>query len=74
MRSVVEIQRAHDLLHGIVRGEAPNPMRPADSEVVRVALDCLCWVLEHEDNLAFAENLGNIEHELAMRGYVLDSR
>ncbi len=71
MMPFLEVQRAHDLLHAQVTGEAPRVIDADDRLHVKAALDALCWVLEHAHNAAFRNNLAAIEKELAERGYVL---
>ena len=74
MRSQDELQRAHDLLHGIVLGEVPVGVPEADRPILVASLDVLCWALRHDHNPAFAENLATFEEELARLGYVLEKR
>ncbi len=71
MKSEREIQRAHDLLTGIVLGEVPVKFSPDVQEGVIAALDALCWVLGHEHNQSFAGNLAEIEKALEQAGWVL---
>lgn len=73
MRSQQEIQKAHDLLGGVILGEVPWPMK-AESErnCLRACASCLCWVLEHDHNLEFPEWLKLIEAELFKLGYRLE--
>jgi hypothetical protein len=71
MMPFLEVQRAHDLLHGQVTGEAPRVIEADDRLAAHSALDALCWVLQHTHNGAFARNLAAIEKELAGQGYVL---
>jgi hypothetical protein len=73
MKTELEIQRAHDLLIGIVIGEAPNPFKPGsiEQECLTVACDVLCWVLGHDHNIQFQGNLDKIENWLKQYGVVL---
>lgn len=76
MRPELEIQRAHDILTAVVLGEVPaRPTGPAQEQILKAALDALCWVLEHdktdEKNHAFADNLRFIEEGLTARGFHL---
>lgn len=74
MRSQDEIQRAHDLLLGIILREIPRPKSALlGVELSRLA-SVLCWVLGHEDNTAFCELLENLERELEAMGFVLEKR
>jgi hypothetical protein len=69
IRKESEIQAAHDRLTAIVLGEVP--IWTANTESVTAALDVLCWVLGHDHNQTFAENLRTIDDTLAERGFVL---
>jgi hypothetical protein len=71
MMPFLEVQRAHDLLHGQVTGEVPRVIEAHDRLPAKGALDVLCWMLGHTHNGAFARNLVAIEKELGERGYVL---
>jgi hypothetical protein len=72
IRKESEIQDAHDRLAGIVLGEAPWPFPPdASNDTVIAALDVLCWVLNHEHNQSFANNLIEIDAVLRQQGFVL---
>ncbi len=64
-----EIQAAHDRLTAIALGEVPTPFE--DSPQITLALDVLCWVLKHDYNQSFAQNLAAIDAFLAERGLVL---
>jgi len=73
MKTRREIQRAHDLLTGIILGEAPNPFEenPQAIETLQEWASVLCWVLGHDHNLHFPQNLEQIEKELRARGVEL---
>jgi len=71
MMPFLEVQRAHDILHGQVTGEAPRVIEADGRLPAKGALDALCWILGHTHNGAFARNLAAIEKELAEQGYVL---
>lgn len=74
MRPLPEIQRAHDLLAGIVDGEVDIGLVDSHLLAARSACDVLCWVLEHIHNRAFECNLEKIEFELRRRHIVLTPR
>ena len=74
MKSEEEIQRAHDLLAGFRLGDVPHDLGPREMTTLTTALDVLCWVLEHEHNLAFIDNLVKLERLATSQGYVLRSR
>lgn len=67
-----ELQKAHDILAAIVLGKVPHPFEQDGLIPLQAALDCLCWVLRHDHNVSFANNLAKIEAFLAERGYVLE--
>lgn len=61
MRSQDDIQEAHDRLVGILTGDVPNPFtNPESNRDLNIAAGVLCWILEHEHNTAFADNLAEI--------------
>jgi hypothetical protein len=70
LRSLDEIQRAHDQLAAIVLGEVPNPVAPEGMPLVISALDALCWALNHDHNRRFAEQMECIDKWLAERGFI----
>jgi hypothetical protein len=66
IRDSMEIQRAHDMLHGIVIGEIPKEFFTGKMQTaINIATDVLCWVLKHEHNEVFIKNLIAIEAHLA---------
>jgi len=71
MKSPLEIQRAHDQLVGIVLQEVPLPIDVSEHRLMRAALDVLCWVLDHDHNVAFAENLTMLEERCREIGFAL---
>lgn len=74
LRDVKEVQRAHDLLAGIVLADVPNPLgdHPEATEVIICLLDVLCWVLKHDHVNTFPDNLKKIEDWLNAQGYQLE--
>lgn len=74
LREREEIQRAHDRLVSVITGEVKIEMCDEDKTSLHHATDVLCWILLHEHNGAFAENLFNLETELAQKGYVLEKK
>ena len=69
MRTVDEIKRAHDLLVPLVTGAFElKALTPEMKQVLHATLDCICWVLNHNHNTAFAENLERIEALLHEEG------
>jgi hypothetical protein len=70
-RDPLEIQRAHDILVAWRLGKVP-PIFQGDAETAaHSALDVLCWVLNHDHNKAFGENLETINTTLENLGYRL---
>jgi hypothetical protein len=70
MRTYDELQRAHDLLVGIMLGDVPSESRRDPS--IHAAAEVLCWALHHDHNTAFTTKLHVIEQELRARGFVLE--
>jgi hypothetical protein len=66
-----EIQRAHDMLVGIILGEAPVKFSPATIEVLVGCTDVLCWVLDHDHNQSFKAALLKLEAEITRHGSAL---
>lgn len=73
-KSEKEIQKAHDILWAFVTGDMPVSATPATISAAHCALDVLCWVLNHDHNQAFAENLVDIMTEAKRRGFVLTEK
>ena len=57
MRNQDEIQKAHDRYAATILGEIPNPFGEDHKKFLIAACDVLCWVLEHDHNHSFEENL-----------------
>jgi len=73
-RPVEEIQRAHDLLVPVLLGEVPNPFEtPESKRYLHCAADVLCWILQHDHNLTFGENLEKLETGLKELGFQLNN-
>ena len=73
MRTEDEVQRAHDTLVDIVL--EPRLMNivglsPEEEKIVIGNLDVLCWLLGHDHNQTFANNLRLVEKRLAEQGLV----
>lgn len=68
MKSQQELQKAHDILVGILLGEAPNPFPEEDNLPLTIATDVLCWALDHNYNPNFGNNLAKIEAFMKERG------
>ena len=70
LRPLPRIERAHDLLAGILNGDVPLELAPEDERQAHTALDVLCWVLEHQHNPTFANNLHQLEEKARKRGFL----
>ena len=71
IRSVKEIQRAHDLLVGILLGDLGEPPPGEIGESMQLAAAVLCWVLRHDHNLSFERFLAKTEDETKKAGFDL---
>ena len=74
MRSEDEIVRAHDLFNQVILGQIPGIADEDDeiaSNLMIVAEDVLCWVLCHDHNPSFAENLQALRGVVDEAGYEL---
>ena len=74
MRPLAEIQAAHDRLLAIILGEIPNPFRDGEHgrermiAMMKQATGVLCWVLNHDHDGSFAQNLEWIDEFMESRG------
>jgi hypothetical protein len=69
LRSRDEIQAAHDRFTAILLEEVPYDGFKAP---IVAACDALCWVLQHDHNHTFQDNLDKIDAFLAESGFVLE--
>ena len=74
MKSQEAIQRAHDILLGMLLDEVPIGMSDSTRQSLHAAADVLCWVLGHEHNQAFSSNLDQIMHIAITHGYLFKRR
>lgn len=74
MRSQEEVQAAHDRLVAILLGELPNPFANTPQPMLAAAVDVLCWILRHEHNPHFENNLALIDQFFFERGLILRKR
>lgn len=72
MKSLDEIQKAHDVLIAVVLKEVDISMDNQGIDRCRSALDALCWVLDHDHNTAFAGNFASVHKAITEKGYVLN--
>ena len=71
LKSEEEIQRAHDAIAAIVLREVDFDYPPGALQAAHHCLDVLCWILNHDHNPAFGDNLAMIFKEAERRGYNL---
>jgi hypothetical protein len=66
MRSRDEIQRAHDVLVQVVTNPVIRAVviDPNDLDDLVRNLEPLCWVLRHDDNRTFGQNLAAVENRV----------
>jgi len=77
VRTLDEIQRAHDILWAVVMGEVRVGIDQAAMAPWHASLDTLCWALgpDHNDqSTAFRDNLAKLERAIAVAGYELAER
>jgi hypothetical protein len=73
LRTHDEVHLAHDTIIPILLGAIPNTFEdegPAEKYLAAVA-DVLCWVLKHDHNPTFQDNLDKIERFFKANGIVL---
>lgn len=70
----MEIQRAHDVLLGVILKEVPAALSPETVRGIHAACDALCWVLEHDHNAKFGRNLAALESAAESAGFTLGRR
>jgi hypothetical protein len=75
LRGEDEIQRAHDLLVGIILDECPPELQPKD-EIDRQHLSgmasVLCWMLRHDHNKSFGDLLAGIDKVTTEAGWTIN--
>jgi hypothetical protein len=68
MRDENEIQRAHDILVAVITKQTPAiRMDEMSRQGMHAAIDVLCWVLRHDHNSHFPDNLAKIEDAIGGR-------
>jgi len=69
LRSMDEIQRAHDILACLVtQPKLVERLGPDTLRIFVINLDVLCWALHHDHNETFQKTLDVIQEHLAMLG------
>jgi len=71
MKDATEVQHAHDIITGFLLGEVRARLSGNDWAALHSAADTLCWVLNHQHNQSFNDNLARLEHIAAAQGYQL---
>lgn len=74
MKSADKIQLYHDTLVAVVTEEIDVGLPPDEINKARAALDALCWVLEHDHNTAFEDNMQKVMKLIEKKGYYPDKR
>lgn len=69
IRPADQIQAAHDILVSIILGDCEIGAANNAKETMQVYCEVLCWILRHDHNQAFANNLKEIQRRLRERGY-----
>ncbi len=74
IRTETEVQRAHDILVGIILDEVPIEMRATEEDKMKLSqYACiLCWMLHHDHNTAFAKLLADLEKIANQLGFVIE--
>jgi hypothetical protein len=74
MRGMFEIQRAHDLITGILLSPLREKFQPSEIAEMVATANVLCWILRHEHNQTLAAGLEFLENFLRKEGLqVIDS-
>jgi cytochrome bd-type quinol oxidase subunit 1 len=76
LRNPAEIQRAHDLIGGVITNPSLHELvfhanDAAALAAVMVNMEVLCWVLGHDRNQTFSRNYTAVEAALAELGILL---
>ena len=74
MKSPEEIKKAHDMIAAFYLGHIPTVMDARDRHALMSCLDVLCWVLGHDHNTAFANNLERLQAITEAHGLALVKR
>ena len=69
MRSLSEIQLAHDILHAVVTDEVDLAYTTETIVQIHAVHDVLSWVLEFPCGEEFEQNLASIKADILQRGY-----
>lgn len=72
MKTLMEVQRMHDLLLPVITGEVDADLSKENRPLFHASLDVLCWILEHDHNTSFPANMARLEAHLESKGHVLN--
>ena len=75
LRPAVEVQRVHDLLHGLIELEGSLALVGVGADFwaeVHSAHSCLAWVLREDGGEAFAGKMRRIEDLIRGVGWTLE--
>ncbi len=76
MKSIDQIQRAHDILHQVITGPESlhKEMGLSEKSLIRMeaSLVTLCWMLEHKSGETFEGNMEETMRVLSSLGYDLE--
>lgn len=70
-QDVSEIQKAHDILCAIILGEVVIGLDETQHKQIQANCEVLCWILGHNHNTSFADNLMSIQLAAYQAGYQL---
>jgi hypothetical protein len=75
MRTAREVQRAHDILAELMTNPGLRQKLFPEEDMLwaRWTAHCLCWILNHQHENAFAHNLEYVETVMADHGIVIKS-
>ena len=71
MKTELEIQRAHDLLVGVLLDEVRTDASDETRNILNIVAGTLCWVLDHNHNPTVGKMLASIEQDLNNAGFIL---
>lgn len=67
-----EIQKAHDLLVGVLLGELPHGLGEEELTILNACAGVLCWTLRHDHNPTFEHTIKGLEKLAISLGYSFD--
>lgn len=73
-RTEDEIQRAHDLIIGVLNNEIKIDLNENDKTAMAASCDVLCWMLGCEHNKNFERNVQVLIQEAGNNGYFISKK